>query len=158
MPEPAVAADHPVARVERMLRRVSARMAGLAICNPALRGEAVGFRPWQGLWLGAAIAPWAVSLLLVPGDSRLRKLRLDERERWSFPSGAYDFAGGEDPDLGVFQACSLLSPPDALASQEEARAAAAAALEALLQPAGPGPADPSARHALSRRAFLRFGR
>ena len=36
-------------------------MQGLAIVNPALEVEAVGFAPWQDHWLGVMVTPWFMS-------------------------------------------------------------------------------------------------
>lgn len=176
----------PAGAVARAFARAAERLRGLPICNPALRVEVVGLRPWGGEWLGVVVSPWTVSLFLVPGGGgRLRPLGPDERQRWSFPLGEYEFLGAHDPELGAYQTCSLLSPPWELASHAEACAAAGAALDALLAPpqggagpgAEPGPArdgaaagvEPGMRggaaaaprpgpRALSRRAFLAGGR
>jgi [NiFe] hydrogenase assembly HybE family chaperone len=174
----------PAGGVARAFARAAVRFRGLPVCNPALRVEVVGLRRWEGEWLGVVVSPWTVSLVLVPGDGgRLRPLGPDERQRWSFPLGDYEFLGAHDPELGAYQTCSLLSPPWELASHAEACAAAAATLDALLAPpqagvapgAAPGPArgaaaagaepGPGATPArgpgprtLSRRAFLGAGR
>jgi [NiFe] hydrogenase assembly HybE family chaperone len=161
---PASAAPRPgpARGIEQAFARAAERMRGLPVCNPALRVEVVGLRAWRGEWLGAVVSPWTLSLFIVPGGGgAFRPLGADERQRWSFPSGEYDFLGGEDPALGPYQTCSLLSPPWELASQGDARAAAAAALDALLavEPApAPAPARGEARPVLSRRAFLSAGR
>lgn len=170
-PRSAVPSLDPARGIEGAFQRAAARMRELPICNPALRIEAVGLRAWQGEWLCAVVSPWTLSLVLLPGEGgRVRRLGADERQRWSFPLGDYDFFGAEDPELGPYQTCSILSPPWELASHEDARAAARAAVEALLSdPAGPPLSPPGgerggvrgreqATPALSRRTFLAFGR
>lgn len=151
----------PAGAVARAFARAAERLRGLPICNPALRVEVVGLRPWEGEWLGAVVSPWTVSLLLVPGSGgRFRPLGPDERQRWSFPLGEYEFLGAHDPDVGAYQTCSLLSPPWELASHAEACAAAGAALDALLAPpqgggvpgAEPGPARGGVAAAAERAA------
>lgn len=143
--------DDPVSRLERAFAAIAAtRMAGLPLCNPALAVEACGFRPWNGLWLGVLVTPWAINLMLLPGGNpAFRRLAADQRQTWAFPSGAYAFHGAEEAGLGAYQSCSLFSPAFEFPCQDEARAAAAAALSALLAP--PGDVAP---RPLSRRAFL----
>jgi [NiFe] hydrogenase assembly HybE family chaperone len=152
----------PARGVEEAFTRAAERMRGLPICNPALRVEVVGLRGWQGEWLGAVVSPWTLSLFVVPGGGgAFRRLGTDERQRWSFPSGDYELMGAEDPALGPYQTCSLLSPPWELASQDDARAAALAALDALLATEPVAAVEPwtgTARPVLSRRAFLGAGR
>jgi [NiFe] hydrogenase assembly HybE family chaperone len=147
-----------VSGVEAAYARVAGRMRGLPVCNPDLHVELIGMRSWQGVHLGVLVTPWMISLLLMPGERTLRPLGADERERWKFPSGEYEFMGGTDPALGHYQTCSLISPPLEFESQEEARAVAFAALYALLE-AGDNIAieRESHRQPLSRRGFLTGG-
>lgn len=113
--------------------------------NPALRVESVGFREWQGNEVGVLITPWSISLVVFPQAAATgRSLRLDERRAWQFPSGAYDFMGGEEPECGPFHFCSLFSPPEEIADHAQAREIASAVLEQLFR-GGRG---------LSRRAML----
>jgi [NiFe] hydrogenase assembly HybE family chaperone len=158
MVEPAASvspAPSPARAVERAFGLAAERMRELPICNPALHVEVVGLRAWQEAWLGVVVTPWTVSLLLLPREGRsVRRLGPDERQRWRFPSGEYDFQGGEDPALGPYQTCSLLSPPFELASQEDARLAARAALEALLAPSREEAGASGSSALLSRRGFL----
>ena len=158
------------ARIGAAFGRIGRTMAELPIANPALTVEVVGLRRFDAALLAVLVTPWTISLLLTPrgDDPRLVRLGPDEKQRWRFPSGEYDFVGGEEPELGRFQTCSLLSPTFAMGSQEEARALAHAALEGLLAPpvaeartapspppdAPPEPPAPPP----SRRAFLTFGR
>lgn len=127
----------PASRVERAFAAIAAsRMAGLPLNNPALHVEACGLQPWNRLWLGVLVVPWAISLMLLPaGNPGFRRLGADERQRWAFPSGDYDFLGGEEGGLGAYQLCSLFSPAFEFSCQEDARHAAWAALDALMRPA-----------------------
>lgn len=160
--------ENPTPLVERVFGRIAAtRMAGLPLNNPALRVEACGFRTWQGLWLGVLITPWAINLMLLPGGNpAFRRLGPDERQRWAFPAGDYEFLGGGEPELGVWQTCSLFSPAFEFLHHDDARMAAQAAIEALLT-AGNGSAQAIEQREqarlegrslqgqpLSRRAFL----
>jgi len=140
--------EDPAAAVEAAFSRIAAtRMAGLPLNNPALAVEACCFRPWDGLWLGVLVTPWAINLMLLPGGNpAFRRLGADQRQTWKFPSGEYAFHGAEEAGLGAYQSCSLFSPVFEFAGQDEARAAAAAALVALLAAPAPRP--------ISRRAFF----
>jgi [NiFe] hydrogenase assembly HybE family chaperone len=162
------AGENPAADVESAFSRIAATsMADLPLNNSALRVEAVGFHSWQGLWLGVIVTPWAINLMLLPGDSTvLNALALGQRQTWSFPSGSYQFMGGSDDALGPYQFCSLFSPTFEFVTQEDARATALAAIAALFE--ADTKTDTSADELrlqgrsiadvpLSRRNFLRGG-
>jgi len=108
------------------------RMAGLPICNSAIRVQAVDFREWQEHWVGVLITPWTISLVLMPGDhAPLRMLDADEKMSWTFPSGSYEFMGLNDPALGACQICSLISPVSDIERHEDAVSIAEQVMEAL---------------------------
>lgn len=108
------------------------RMAGLPICNEAMRVQAVGFRVWQEHWVGVLITPWTISLVLMPGDKApLKMLGADEKMTWAFPSGDYEFMGLNDPALGACQICSLISPVNDVERHEDAVSIAEQVMEAL---------------------------
>lgn len=111
------------------------RMAGLPICNEAMRVQAVGFRAWQEHWVGVLITPWTISLVLMPGDKApLKTLGADEKMTWAFPSGSYEFMGLNDPALGTCQICSLISPVNDIERHEDAVSIAEQVMEALFSP------------------------
>jgi [NiFe] hydrogenase assembly HybE family chaperone len=159
------------AALESAFRRIAAtRMAGLPINHPLLAVEAVGFRLWEGKWLGVLVTPWAVNLVLLPGgDPEFEVLATDKRQTWRFPSGEYDFMGGDEEECGGYQFCSLLSPvPEMeIADHQAARALAHEMLDGLfVDPAEDvvmtptTPAEPSRSllsGPLSRRGFLSGG-
>ncbi len=149
-------AEDPSARIEAEFLRVAQVMGELPISNPALAVEALGFRPWNGIWVGALLTPWALNLILLPaGNEGFRRLGPDESQVWSFPSGDYGFWGGPPGALGPYQTCPLISPVHEFADQADLREAAGAALEALM--AEPQTAAARSAPLRSRRAFL-FGR
>lgn len=124
------AANGLVAAFERI---AATRMAGLPMNNPALKVAAIGFRPWQeGHHVGVLITPWAINLV-VAGDAGGRDLYLasDRRQTRNFPSGSYDFMGGDEPECGAFQFCSLFSPAFEFPDQASAEAMAADIMAAL---------------------------
>lgn len=165
------------AKVERLFQRVGVRMEGLGICNPALHVQVVGMRPYREFLVGVLIAPWTINLLLVqaPGGPALPRLPLGDKQRWSFPTGDFEFVGStggeaDDPEgeVGPWQACSLMSPVTEVASQEAALALAGAVMQGLFTDTAPEPPAPPSPPAPppapprdprpSRRGFLTFGR
>ena len=126
------AAD-PSAHVERVFAQIHAtRMQGLPFLNPALRVEAIGFRRWEGRWLGVLITPWFMNLMLLPAEaSAWHAVRLGDSVSYALPAGVFEFIGAREPALGDYQSCSLFSPVFEFADQAGARATALAALTAL---------------------------
>jgi [NiFe] hydrogenase assembly HybE family chaperone len=147
------------------------RMAGLPICNEALRVQAVGFREWQEHWVGVLVTPWTISLVLMPGaNGPLKVLGPDEKMTWEFPSGKYEFMGLNETALGTCQICSLISPVVDVASQEDAVSIAGQVMEALFVSESDAARDavrkveaeaarlngePVLKQPLSRRDFIR---
>jgi [NiFe] hydrogenase assembly HybE family chaperone len=124
----------PQALVAAFERIAKTRMAGMPLCNPALQVEAVGFRPWADGLAGVLVTPWCINLVLLPGTGA-RALSAGERLAVGFPSGSYEFMGGEEPECGVFRSCSLYSPPDEFADAAQARSVALEIMAQLLLPA-----------------------
>jgi [NiFe] hydrogenase assembly HybE family chaperone len=114
--------NNPTQKLEAVFTDIAdTRMAGLPICNEALRVQAVGFREWEMRWVGVLVTPWTISLVLMPGaDAPLQTLGADEKMTWSFPSGSYEFMGLNEPSLGSCQICSLISPVIDVATHEDA--------------------------------------
>lgn len=122
------------ALVQAFQRIGATRMADMPLRNPALEIEAVGFREWSGRQVGVLITQWSISVIVLPGSAEdVHTLLLDERQRWLFPSGEYEFMGGTEPECGAYQFCSLFSPPHEIANQEQARAVAQAVMQQLFQ-------------------------
>ena len=140
-------------RIEIAFERVArTRMADMPFLNPALRVEAVGFRVWQGQWLGVLVTPWSINVLLLPWSAQWPRLPTGAERFVDMPAGRFRFAAGFDPGLGEYHACSLFSPALEFADHAAARATAVAALDALLDPATDSAARP---RTYSRREFLR---
>lgn len=127
-------AGNPSPQVEAAFRRIEReRMAGLPFCNPALRVEAVGFDLHEGQWLGVVVAPWAMSLLLVPGSEDTwvdapegRRLMI------RYPAGEFAFLGGSEEEVGEYLSCPLVTSTMQFADQETARMTALGSLHALM--------------------------
>lgn len=136
-----------VARLVAAYLEVDARMRELPIYNRRLHVEALGFRAIDEGLLGVMITPWVISaaLLRVPAPP-------PGTRRVALPSGAYEFTTTELSSSGVLETCSLLSPVLQLADHSAARAFAAVALRALLEPrAGRPQADAGA---IGRRGLV----
>ncbi len=127
----------PPQRLESAFRAIHAqRMRGLPLVNDALAVEAVGFRRWEGRWLGVLVTPWFINLVLLPDEpARWQSAPPREQVRYEFPAGEFDFIAGFEPACGEFQSCSLFSPVFEFRQQVVARATAQAALAALFDPA-----------------------
>lgn len=141
MSEPLRRHEHdPSPLLEAAFRRIHReRMADVPIINPALEVEAVGFTQHEGHWLGVLIAPWFMNLLRVPGPLEAwTSVRGESRHFRALPSGTYAFLGCEEPEVGEFQTCSLISPMGQFADQQSARETAQAVLAMLLAPPAPG--------------------
>lgn len=147
--------DSPAAELEAVFGDIACtRMAGLPICNAALRVEALGFRRGgEGQWVGAMVTPWAVNLLCLPGDGAAwPAVAAGGRHDWRFPSGDYEFTVAEEERLGCYHLCSLFSPALEFDSHEAARLTALAAIHGLFE--APMAPVSNAAPAPSRRAFL----
>jgi [NiFe] hydrogenase assembly HybE family chaperone len=108
------------------------RMAGLPICNPALRVEPIGFRQADsGHWVGALVTPWAINLLCLPGHVDWPATAAGGQHDWAFASGVYEFIVADEARLGRYHLCSLFSPAGEFADHEQARLTALAAITAL---------------------------
>ncbi len=145
----AIAAGERLASCYREIGRL--RMVGLPVCNPALEVEAVGFRVLAGEAFGVLLTPWCMNLVLLdlPGTPARRALPAGTERSYDFPAGRIAFMVAMIEDFGRVDAASLFSPMDEFADAEAARAAALAALDAVLAP------PPQA--ASGRRGLL-FGR
>jgi [NiFe] hydrogenase assembly HybE family chaperone len=152
MSEAVILRGDPSVRVADAYERIwRTRMQDLAFLNPNLRVEAVGFRAWEGEWLGALVTPWSLNLLLLPGEGEWASLAAGSERFVTFPAGCFRFIAGHEAGLGESQSCSLFSPVLEFADHEAARLTAAAALAGLF--AADALADEP--RAVSKRDFLR---
>ena len=158
---------NPATALETTFRHIHRHhMQDMPMVNPALQVEAVGFRPWNGHWLGVLITPWFMNLMLLPRvPGAWQPIGERESRHYVFPAGVFEFIGGRDDALGDYQACSLFSPMFEFATQAGAHDTAVAALAALFDPATreagevqkqPPAAPPAAARPVSKRDFL-FG-
>jgi len=158
------------------------RMRDVPVCNPALRVEAVGFREWEGYYLGVMLTPWFMNLMLLPREPQaLAEAVIGSKYMQAFPSGRYEFVVGEEDELGRYLGCSLFSPMFEFQDQQTAVAVASMSLEGVMDEANrdtvssheneisrlwngepaseaavdePAEADPAPAVPMSRREFL----
>lgn len=120
--------------VEEVFRHIAVtRMADVAISNPALSVEAVGFVIWNDCWLGVLVAPWTINVMLLPREGGAwEPLPIGKYRFVPFPSGSFRFISGQEEGLGEYHACSMFSLVAQLRDQESARQTARAVLDGLL--------------------------
>lgn len=150
-------------RIEAVFGKIGeTRMRGLPILNPTLSVEAVGFRVWNGEWLGALVTPWSINLMLLPASPApgLPEPTGTMRSR-GFPSGEFEFLCAYEKDIGPYEICSLFSPVTEFEDQPTAVATARAALAFLFNKSLAGLEESSIGAAtapprgISRRELLR---
>lgn len=118
------------------------RMAGLPICRPDITVEALEFQKFGKHWLGVVVTPWSILVIFACGD----------KESWpatpagvvrdiTLPAGDFSFLGIDDPELGEYLACSLMSPLDKIPDQPSAKAVAISALRLMLRSDLPAPVE-----------------
>jgi [NiFe] hydrogenase assembly HybE family chaperone len=155
----------PSARLQAAFDTIArTRMDGVPILNDALRVQSVGFRRWNGFWLGVLVTPWCMNLMLLPAVPALwPRRRIGEKLKYVFPAGVFEFIAGREklladgvqPPAGTEAAaeaaseaaaaaaslrdaylmCSLFSPVFEFADHEAAVATGAACLDALFDDA-----------------------
>lgn len=125
-----------IRRLEGAFREIHiAQMRGMPIVNDALAVKAVGFRAWNGHWLGALVTPWFMNLVLLPGEGDdWSGLTAGAKELIEFPSGVYEFLYAQRREVGPYKACSLFSPMFEFTTLLQATETASAALTALFDP------------------------
>lgn len=127
--------DDPALRLEAIFRVIArTRMAGVAILNPALEVEAVGFRRHGDDWVGVLITPWFMSLICLPDAASAKETQPREtqssgtKREVALPSGAYEFLTAHEDELGPYLTSSLFSPMFEFPDMARVREVAAAVL------------------------------
>ncbi len=135
--------------------QASEAMRALPVYNDQVGIEVIGPRRCTDGWIGVAITPWCMNLVLLGDEAQHRREGM-QREV-AFPSGSYRFTVAYLKDLPPVEVCSLFSPMEDFPDTESARAVAHEALRALLMPVGqaPSPNDASTPRRLSRRDLFR---
>ncbi|OMH32117.1 [NiFe]-hydrogenase assembly chaperone HybE [Motiliproteus sp. MSK22-1] len=116
--------DNPSKVLEDLYQQVYEKdMKGLPISNPAIQVEAVGFRVWEGHWVGVMVTPWFINLLILwrqGEDWPELKLNKGNDLAIAFPSGLIKFTPRFEPELGYYLCCSLASPMGEFVSHTQA--------------------------------------
>lgn len=155
--------ESPAGRLEATFRHIAqTRMAGMAMVNPALAVEAVGFRPVGTDCVGVLITPWSMNLICLPGaDIAWKDASSGTKQDLELPSGTYEFLTAHEEGLGPYLTSSLFSPMFEFAHMDQAREVAAAVLAEVFTPQAAQPAalPPSGltdrlEQTVSRRGFL----
>jgi [NiFe] hydrogenase assembly HybE family chaperone len=134
MNRPAFFATSPAAEITHAFRQIEqAQMHGLPVCHDQLTTEVVGLRRFEQHWVGALITPWTLQLILLPATAEAERLGDGDHRSLVFPQGAVVFMASENPDLGVYMACSLMSPLHDFPSQAAIRQTAEEVMELLFQ-------------------------
>ena len=124
----------PVAALEDYYRKVyDERMRGLAVVNPALEVEAVGFRRLDEHELGALVTPWFINLYLLPGSDRWDDHAQGSTCTIDLPGGSVDFTIAHDEELGTTLSAALFGTVADFPDQALARDVAAETLRLLMQ-------------------------
>lgn len=146
-PQPTTAAKvfavDPGVELEVMYRHIwETSMHDMPFVNRALSVAAIGFRRYEGDWVGAVISPWFLNLFILPGGGSLwSDLASGDRVRIALPVGTLEFIADYDPggDIPAYQYCPLFVSVSQFSSHEAAVAAAEDALEVLFSPPEPLP-------------------
>ncbi len=141
-------------RLAAVYREIGDRaMSELPIYHEALTVEAVGFTSFQALTVGIVVTPWFMNVV-IPVEQGV----VGSSVTITLPAGAFEFTVGEVAGIGRIGSCSLFSPMFQFEDMAAARAAAEAALTALMtapeEESLPARAAKSSS-AIDRRAFLR---
>jgi [NiFe] hydrogenase assembly HybE family chaperone len=161
MDRPGVIDGATGALVEAYRRIGEERMRGLPFYNPRLSVEAVGFREWAGRGLGVLVAPWLMSLVVLPGPADdWSALPPGRQQGWELPAGRYELTLARPEGIPPHFALALFTTVTDFPDQETARAVALEVLDRLLHPEearedGAEGRPPEGSPGVSRRGLLR---
>ena len=107
-------------------------MQGIPILNPVIKVQALGFQEYQGRVLGIIIAPWLMSVVILPTeDEDWSKMNLGDKRPQKFCHKTYKFMLNEFDGIGLCQTHSLYSPMRDFSSHEQALRVAQEFLDSL---------------------------
>jgi [NiFe] hydrogenase assembly HybE family chaperone len=154
-------------RVEQLVARFreigDTAMRDLPLYNANLEVEAVGFRPFDGGWLGVLITPWFMNFVRLPQEPvPIDLTRVGHKVKAFLPSGERELMLGGDEVIGTYVSLSLQSPMSAFKTQEAARQEAHRRLADVMRPSVDPAPDESGRlrvetRRMNRRSFLTAG-
>ena len=140
--------DDAVQQLANAYRRAALKVKGMPIYNPTLAVEAVGFRLYEGRYVGVMLTPWFMNLTVLPSADDLKVWVAAGNIRLAFPSGAYDFVVNELDNVGLIANCSLFSTMLEFTDHEAAQLAATTIADAVFEPEPPAPAPTVSRRQL----------
>lgn len=123
-------------------------MQGLALINPELQVETIGFRDFDGQQLGVLLTPWFMNLVMLADDAAWQDCPQGTRCHVEFPSGPIEFTVSRDDELGCFLSAILFRSVAAFPDQQTAIDVAEETLRGLFRP--PTASGP----VMSRRDFF----
>ncbi len=96
-------------------------MRGMPFCREDLQVTTSSFQLMDNHWVGAVLTPWMLSLLIVPAEhaSWSDEFKVTDKVGIRLATGDYHFTFGELEELGLYLACSLLSPVDSINTQAD---------------------------------------
>jgi len=129
LPSPIHPCDPGAALAERLRQLADTGQAAAAELNLSLTVEVHGLFRFAGDWLGVAITPGLLHLVLFPGGGTLwGDIPVGQKRYLNLPCGTLAFTAVEDSALGVYQCSPLV---ENLRSVPDMAAARAIALDAL---------------------------
>ncbi|NPU66184.1 [NiFe]-hydrogenase assembly chaperone HybE [Bradyrhizobium sp. 83012] len=141
-------------RLAGLYREIGTRtMRELPIYHDVLDVEAVGFTSLNGLTIGIVVTPWFMNVIVPVAEGSVGASVTLE-----LPAGCFAFTIGDVAGVGPIASCSLFSPMFEFEDMAAARAAAKAAMAALMTAHDEEPDTEQAvttSRAIDRRAFLR---
>ena len=104
--------DSPHHEVQAAFEAVAAsEMHDLPFLHPQMPVYIPAFTLFENQWLGCALTPWMLSLLILPGPQQCWPRRVPgERIGLQLPCGATTFTVGEVGEIRQYLSCSLMSP------------------------------------------------
>jgi [NiFe] hydrogenase assembly HybE family chaperone len=125
-------------------------MSTLPGYNDRLRLEAVGFRVWEGHYVGVLVAPWFMNLVLLPGAADdWSELAGAETSEWKFPAEKILFNPCALEGAGLHLTASLFTDLTGFPDQDTARAVGLEVMNRLFQ-GGAEPEDEATAAGASR--------
>jgi len=121
--------------VERFRTIGETVMRDLPFYNPDLETEAIGFRPFDGRWMGILITPWFMNLMRLSEQTEPMDMTcIGHKVKVLLPSGERKLMRGGDERIGAYESLSLHSPMLGFKTREAARQEAERRWVDLMQP------------------------
>jgi [NiFe] hydrogenase assembly HybE family chaperone len=105
-------ATNPKALVEQTYQAIMDNdMIDMPFCDKNVPIYAAPFVVYEDQWLGVLLTPWTLSILLFPGfEQHWPQRKIGDKLAIEINAQHYTFMVNEQPQLGQYLACSLMSP------------------------------------------------